>query len=384
MFLSVKNVKILLGTILCMVIISPGIQKIATAQSASDYAATLDNPDTSTTDTQPATNTNDTTLRQLLSQEIPGDLSPYNTGVTSNDITADIAPQNPGSFERIDIQLDSNLVDIRRYQISWYLDGVLKSQGIGKMRFSASTKDYGQSTVIDAVIAIPAGSVKKTITLTPQDISTMWEAVDSYVPPFYQGKKLPSRESVIKVVAIPNFINNGVTANPNDLVYNWKRNDNVLPSASAYGASSILIQNNKLNASEILTVTASSQDGSIQGTANQLITFFNPKIIFYAKDDSTGTLSPFARNFMNMGPSGAEIVAEPYFFSVLNKNPNKLNFSWTINKNPVTLTNMNNPQLLTLQNPGGSGIANLGLSIKNPRTVFQSADAGFRINFSSK
>jgi hypothetical protein len=54
MFLSVKNVKILLGTILCMVIISPGIQKIATAQSASDYAATLDNPDTSTTDTQPS------------------------------------------------------------------------------------------------------------------------------------------------------------------------------------------------------------------------------------------------------------------------------------------------------------------------------------------
>lgn len=323
----------------------------------------------------------DLDLEKLLSQEIPGDLESYQTGPTANEIIADMTPENPGAFESVNVILDSNLIDLRRYQISWYIDGKITVQGFGKTRLTTTTKNYGQTTKIEVVIAIPTGAITKTLMVTPQDVSTMWEAMDSYVPPFYEGKKLPARESIVKIVAIPNFIKNGRTVDPETLVYNWKRNDNIILDSSSYGASSILIQNNKLRASEVISVTASTADDSNNGTADQYITFFNPKILFYQKDPTTGITSPFARTFSNMRTAQLTVVAEPYFFSLSQKNPSALDFSWSVNNDPVSLSDTRNKQLLNLQNPGGSGNANLKLTITNPLTVYQKAVNSLRVNF---
>ena len=46
-----------------------------------------------------------------------------------------------------------------------------------------------------------------------------------YTPPFYKGKKIFTSESVIKFIAIPNFVTSNNKKIPaSDLVYTWKIN----------------------------------------------------------------------------------------------------------------------------------------------------------------
>jgi len=45
--------------------------------------------------------------------------------------------------------------------------------------------------------------IDKEIVIEPAQLDILWESTDSYVPPFYEGKALPSIESTIKVVALP-------------------------------------------------------------------------------------------------------------------------------------------------------------------------------------
>ena len=321
----------------------------------------------------------------LQSAQIPQDLSSYDTGVSGNDIEATVTPENPGAYQPVGISLNSDLVDLRRYMISWYVDGTLAQQGMGKQNFVSSTKAYGQQVSIRVTIQLVDSLVTKNVILLPQDISTMWEAVDSYVPPFYQGKKLPAREGVVRIIAIPNFLSGSRTIDPGDLVYNWKRNDNVLTGASSYGQESILIKNNKLRPTETFEVTASTPDNNNQATAKMALSFYDPKILFYQKDPETGLTSPYSQSRVVLTGGSSTVVAQPYFFSLTG--PNKLSslqMDWKMNDNPITLPDTENPNIVTLKNPGGSGIANLAVSVSNPNTDFQSALNQLSVIFNTK
>ncbi len=314
--------------------------------------------------------------------QIPTDLSNYDTGVNSDDINVMITPENPSAYQPVGISLDSDLVDLRRYMISWYVDGKLTLQGYGKMNFIGNTKGYGQQVSIRVSIQLVDRTVKKDIVLLPQDISTMWEAVDSYVPPFYQGKKLPSREGIVRIVAIPNFLNNGRTIDPSMLVYNWKRNDNVLTGASSYGQDSIMIKNNKLRPIESFEVTASTPDNSSQATNTTKLSFLDPKIIFYQKNNETSITSPYSKNTILLSEPSTTVVAQPFFFSLTGPNKiNSLSLNWKMNNQGINLPDTLNQNIITLQNPGGTGNSSLSLSVNNPNTDFQSAVRNLEVIF---
>ncbi|MDB4984525.1 MAG: seg [Patescibacteria group bacterium] len=306
---------------------------------------------------------------------IPSDLSSYDSSTNASDIDASVSPENPGAFTTVTVTLDSNIVDLRRYMITWFVDGKSVGSGIGKYTLISKTKGYGQPTSIRAAIALGTGTITKDVLLAPQDMTMMWEATDSYVPPFYQGKKLPGRESIIKIVAIPNFVSKGSALNPANAVYNWMRNGNVVENASGYGNDYLLIKQNKLNASEQIQATASDQGGDAQSTATITVPLFDPKILFYAIDPTTGIRSALAQTSIYFTTPSATIVAEPYGFSVARNNPNNLSLSWTMNDNPVSISDTRHQTDLNLQNPGTAGESSIGLSITNPNTPFQTANA---------
>jgi hypothetical protein len=77
--------------------------------------------------------------------------------------------------------------------------------------------------------------VTKEVILAPQDAAILWEAVDSYAPPFYEGKKLPSPESIVRIASIPNFLGIKQSSSTKNAVYVWSRNKSVIPDAGGYG-----------------------------------------------------------------------------------------------------------------------------------------------------
>lgn len=301
------------------------------------------------------------------------DIYSYASSVNEGDFDFEVTPENPGPRQTVTVRVTSGLVDLNRYPIVWTIDGVVAASGIGTKSITSSTKDYGQTTTISVSIKLIESTITKQLVLAPQDTTILWEAVDAYAPPFYQGKKLPAYESLVRITSIPNFLQNKSSSASKNAVYLWKRNDSVVPEAGGYGKDSILIQHNRVRPSEKITVTASSVNASGQAIATTTIPFFNPFILAYERNSVTGIRSPFAKKSVSIPVTGTTLEAEPYFFSVLQNNPNYLKINWTLNNKPLALTDSRKKTTLSLTNPGGGGIANLEISVENPTKLFQSA-----------
>ena len=69
-----------------------------------------------------------------------------------------------------------------------------------------------------------------------------YEALQSYVPPFYEGRSLPSTGAMVRVTALPQISDNGVPLDPTSLSFVWFLNDTVLTSVSGTGKQSANIR----------------------------------------------------------------------------------------------------------------------------------------------
>ena len=129
------------------------------------------------------------------------------------------------------------------------------------------------------IIPEGASAINKMLTINPSDIDLLWEAMDSYTPPFYKGKALPSTESQIKIVAYPNTSGLSNT-NQKNISYTWKNNYDTVGSASGYGKSKYIFINDNLKNTEKVSVVATGLSGSYSSEGKVDINIENPQIIF--------------------------------------------------------------------------------------------------------
>ncbi len=308
--------------------------------------------------------------------DLANDAAQYDTGPSENDITIDFSPAILGAFQEVTLRTTSDYIDLNRYRASWYVDGKIVADGVGKRSITLKTRGYGQQTTVIVLIQLPTTLIKKTFSFEPQDMTVLWEALDSYTPPFYQGKKLPSREGIIKAVAIPNIKDgSGAEFNPKTGVYRWVRNGNVVGAAAGYGKDSFSFKNNKIRSVEEITVTASDVNKIHETTQTVTIPTVDPMILFYEKNYQTGITNSYTTAALNLLQQASIVVAEPYFFSTPLSGIRSLLFTWTMNQSPITLPSTNDQNIVTLQNSNEPGSATLGLRVRNPNSLFQSASS---------
>lgn len=304
----------------------------------------------------------------------------YETRVNDQDFFFILSPETPGPNQDVTVLIDSDLVDVNRYFISWTVDGTVVDQGIGKKIIQTKTKGYGESTTISFSIRLADSTVTKTTSLVSEDITLLWEAPFSYVPPFYQGKALPSYESFIRITAIPNFLDGTLAKGPKTGVYQWKRDRRALPNIGGYGKDSILIQHNRIRPNERIDVTASTVNRSSQGETFVTIPIFEPKIAFYQKDSITGITSPLAKKTVLLRGASTDIIAEPFFFSVVNQHSSHtLSLAWEMNDRPLNLEP--GSSMLRVTNPETRGASKISLGITNVMTLFQEASSSLSVAF---
>ncbi len=305
----------------------------------------------------------------------------YESSINEGDFEFEITPENPGPYEQVFLKITSNLVDANRYPITWTVDGVEVASGIGQRTITVTTKDYGTMINISVTINLIDSVITKEAILMPQDVTLLWEAVDSYVPPFYEGKRLPAPESLVRIISLPNFLGNRPSAASKNAVYTWSRNKSIIPNAGGYGKDSILIQHNRVRPNEFIEVTSSATNGGSQAMSYVTVPFFNPSILFYERNATTGIRTSFSKNTLPLDKTSTIIEAEPYFFSVVDNNPNSLKIDWKMNNKPITVLDARKKTSLTVQKPEGSGNATLGISVENITKLFQSADKILSIVF---
>ncbi|MGH7249697.1 MAG: hypothetical protein ACREGC_01870, partial [Minisyncoccia bacterium] len=162
-------------------------------------------------------------------------LPPGARATSQSSLLVNVAPQNPAPGENTTITLSSYASNLDSVLISWSVDGKNVASGIGKKTFSLNAPSLGGESDVVATVSLPDGALQTKVIIKPAVMVLLWQATDSYVPPFYKGKAFPTPESQVKVVAIPQIKSGGKIVDPNNLTYVWQKDYTNNPNGSGYG-----------------------------------------------------------------------------------------------------------------------------------------------------
>lgn len=296
----------------------------------------------------------------------------------AEDISVKLTPENPKPFSDVTISLESLNVNIDNANIEWKSNGKTVLSGQGKKTYVFKTGGSNTNTNFEVSI-LPENSsisIKKTINIAPSDIDILWEAVDSYTPPFYKGKALPTKQSKIKVTAFPNT--SGLSQiNQKNLTYTWKNDFNTIKNSSGLGKNTYTFLNSEIKNVEKIGLDIINQSGSYKSSGNLNINIVSPEVIFYKKSPLEGIL--YQKSIENndfIEEDEVTIVVEPFFISSI-ENRNTFKYEWEINNTRIDTPT--NPFELTVRPSSRGGYATINFMIENINKLFQKVEKSIKI-----
>lgn len=246
----------------------------------------------------------------------------------ASDISISVVPNNPQPLEPVILEVKSYSVDLNQANIAWRYNGKVVSSGIGRTRINVIAPEANSAGLITATVSgVGFASSTTAIDLRTAKVDLLWEAADSYTPPFYKGKAMFVNNGLVRVTAIP------ARSAPKNISFEWSRNDSVDLSVSGYNKNSITFRNETLKQQERISVTAES--GLFRGNNSLTITPTKPQIVLYQKqegfiDYNNGRLSSIATS-----APGITLRFEPYFFSTPGGMDKNLVFEIKNNENQI-------------------------------------------------
>lgn len=288
------------------------------------------------------------------------------------DINLNSTPFDPQPLQKVTITAESFGVNLDQASISWRYNGSVIDSGIGRKNITVTAPTAGATGIITMTASgADFSSTTTTLLLRPASMDILWEATDSYTPPFYKGKALASVSSTIRATAIAS------SSAPKQLVYTWSKNDTVLGSLSGYGKSSILFKNNILDSTEKISLSA--QGGTFTGSASITLTPGNPSLVVYQKDEGFIDYANGSSTELSTNQGGLILRIEPFFFSV----PNTLSkgLAFTVRQGEIDITNNTTPNELYLSAPDTKGSSLFSIAITTLSYTLQNLTRNFTINF---
>ncbi len=299
-----------------------------------------------------------------------------------NNINIALTPEHPSPYTDITVKLESFFFRMDLANIIWMENGSRKSGGPGVTTYKTRTGGVGERTEIEAIITIAGYDImRKSISISPSDIDILWESPDAYVPPFYRGKALPTRESQIRATAIPVIKNRaGETLRHNNLSYTWKRDRKVAQNDSGFGKTGYLFRNLMLNRDEEIIVDITSQDG-YTGSGAITIPIFEPKILLYPENEGVTNYLQSLNTGHQTQKLNLGIKAVPYFFAIDPAGKlGSMSYEWKVGKEIIPALNKEtaDTMLLTAYKSGNTPIS---VSAQNDKWLFQEATTNTQIRF---
>lgn len=306
------------------------------------------------------------------------------SAVSPSQISIDTIPTNPSAGQNFTVSLNSYSADLDTILISWFVNGKKVSSEIGMKSMSATAPAASSSSTIRAVLSFPDGEVEKRVTIRPSPMTILWQATDSYVPPFYRGKAMPTAESEIKVVALPEIKSGVSIVSPKNLVYTWKLNYENEADASGYGKNAFTYVNDYLEDLDNISVTASTIDGKFSSSNNVNISASQPQISFYKNDSLLGIIWEQALSDGHKMQNGQDetIVAEPYFVSPKEIWSPSLVWNWFINGNLTNNIFESQKNWLPIKVEGDvTGTSTIGVSLENKTQLLGNTSKQINIEY---
>lgn len=289
------------------------------------------------------------------------------------DLTLNTVPLDPQPQQQVTVTAQSYGTDLSQAFLVWKYNGKIIASDTGRTQITIVTPVGGQTGTL--VVTASGGNfatTTATLVLRPASVDLLWEGADSYTPPFYKGRALPSTGGIIRVVAIPSI------SAPRQLSFNWTRNDDAQPASSGYNKSSFTFHNDDLIPTEQIKVT--EQSSTYSGSSSVTITPGDPSIVGYVSSDGYIDYDNGSTSTLASSGTGAIIHFEPYFFSIPNSIPQNISVSYTDSaKNSLPQGDTENE--IRLSRPAGGGLVSFNVIMSTVQYSLQNLSRLFRVNF---
>jgi hypothetical protein len=302
---------------------------------------------------------------------------------SENDIFAELFPKVPGPNENVELELNSYSFNLNNYYIAWFKDSIKQTEGFGQRNFNFTTGPSGSITTITAIVEYEGQVFRKEFEFSPSEVDLLWEVSDAYTPPFYRGKTLPLKQSLVRVTAIPETLLIEPTDAPN-LVYYWDKNYKRQGSASGFGKSFFEFVTDPLGISDTITVTTNDRRENSFATdeINFNLEIFNPKILIYEINEQGRLLTQKALNTNGrIQKDTIKLSFHPLFMSTIEPNFVDLFVSWVVNESSQAPQDFERQNELHISSGGRSGTTPISIELEGIEKLLQKAQATFSITF---
>jgi hypothetical protein len=267
-------------------------------------------------------------------------------------------------------------MDVDTSMISWKINGKEISKGIGQKNLSVTAGAVGTSIPVVATVSDAFGNVvTASIIIVPQSVSLVWEAIESYVPAFYEGKPLPAEGSSIKVTAVP-----ATSESLSSLSFGWYVNNTYLENSSGAGRRSAIIPLETLADHTEIKVRVKTPLGAVM---EKTISIYPHEVmpLLYTHDDLLGT--DFTQTFIRRLEltKAVTLSVEPYYLST-KKMESTASYSWYLDGLPVATDEKG---ILALKPKEDSyGVRTITVLVAQARRKLQSAQTSLQAVFDTR
>ena len=218
------------------------------------------------------------------------------------------------------------------------------------------------------------------------NINLDWQVLDSYTPPFYEGKPLPGEEADIKVMASVEVNTPAGTFDASKFFYYWKINDHYTHNYSKTGGNLLLFPLDSLTNTNIieLKVYSDNTQKTLMGQKRITISPKKSKAILY-KDLGNPILTyanSINKRYENYNVERGEtfnIIAEPFYFSTKTTTDSRLSYTWSVNGIPGNI-NRSNIYNYTAPNNAYNNFG-VGIKVGNRNKSLQSSEENLNFLF---
>lgn len=216
------------------------------------------------------------------------------------------------------------------------------------------------------------------------NINLDWQVLDSYIPPFYEGKPLPGEEASIKVMASVEVKTPAGTFDQSKFFYAWEINDYYSNTYSKTGGNYLIFPLDELVNQNIVSLKVYTNNTLETLLAEKRISIYPrvSKALLYKDLDNpiltyANAINKRYENYAVTRGESFNIIAEPFYFSTNRNNDSNLSYIWSVNNIPGN-TNSTNKFLYSAP---VSAYSNFGVGIKINNRVKSLQSSEENLNF---
>lgn len=288
-------------------------------------------------------------------------------------LNVSLSPQFPRVGENLVVTIDSYVESITTSNIRWEQNGVFLKEGIGLNQISLQVVG---DTELFVTITGESNVISQRIPIVVSEIDVLWQVSNSYTPPFYKGKALPTEEnSVITAVAIAN------RSERDSLIYRWQKNDSAVSGEGGVGKNSFSFTTSVFDDGNTLRANVSDSSGSLSMSGLNTVSYVSPEVVFYEYDFRLGTLlQKVIKNNHTVSGETISIVAVPFFLSTTNIFDDVISMKWSVRGQEVFQSPVKNRLNVSIQ-PGQKGVVPISLFVEHAARIFEKGTVNLNLNF---